>query len=178
MTFTSAKWVPATGSAPLECPLKTLFPWLVTHLSPSLNWALADAKKVQLGPGLPWWSPMGSWGKPRHGRSSVGLVLGTSAAIWLLVLAFYWPLFSGLISAPGPVPSFFLLPNITAIMIMFNSLGNRVIYSSKNKILDSRLQSSSLGTLISPACLVTGSGEGVVGIHRIWGSSRVEGETS
>lgn len=52
-------------------------------------------------------------------------------------------LFSGLVSTLGAIHSFFMLPNLTAIMIM---LGNCAIYSSEDKILDSKLQSPSLGT--------------------------------
>ena len=59
-------------------------------------------------------------GEPGHGRSSVGLVLGTGAATQLPLPVSYQPLFSGLVSAPGAIPSFFMPLNITATMIMIN----------------------------------------------------------
>lgn len=72
--------------------------------------------------------------------SSVGLVLDTSGySFWHLTSPLFWSDFC-------PVPSFFMLPSITAITIMLKSLGNRVIYSFEGKILDSKLQSPSLGT--------------------------------
>lgn len=95
--------------------------------------------------GHPWGS-----GATGHGRSSVGLVLGTYAATCLLLLASYWLLFSGLVSALGVIPSFFLLPNITAITIMINSWGNHVIYSLKGKTLDSQVAEPFTGDPGSP----------------------------
>lgn len=99
--------------------------------------------------------PQGS-GATEHDRSSVGLVLSTNAATCLLLLASDWPLFSGLVSALVVIPSFFMLPNITAITTMINSLGIHVIYSFKGKTLDSKLQSLHWGPRIFPACLDIG----------------------
>lgn len=81
------------------------------------------------------------WDETEHGGSRGGLVLGTSAAPRLLFLVPYQPLFTGQVSAPGATPSVFVLP----IKILLNLLGSRVIYSFKGTILDSKLQSPSLG---------------------------------
>lgn len=67
------------------------------------------------------------------------------------------------------MPSFFMLPNMTAIMIMLSSLGNHVIYSFKGKILDSGLQSSSLGRP-DLLCLPGHCRGAVIGIHASLGS--------
>lgn len=123
--------------------------------------------------GYPNGHPWGS-GATGHGRSSVGLVPGTIAATCLLLLASDWPLFSGLVPALVVLRSFFMLPNITAITIMINSLGNHAIYSFKGKTLHSKLQSPSLGTPDLPCLPGHWVRRAVVGIHENWCSSRVE----
>lgn len=113
--------------------------------------------------------PCGMPGQARYGEFSVGLALDTSAVIWLL-LASHQPLFSGLVSAPGAVPSFFMQPNITAIAIMINSLANCVIHSFQGRVLNPKLQIPLVATPALPClpgrCVYV---RGVVGVHKNWG---------
>lgn len=95
-----------------------------------------------LGRGRAWWVQGGF--SPGHQCSPQ-----------VLFLVPYQPLFTGQVSAPGATSSVFMLP----IMILLNLLGSRVIYSFKGTMLDSKLQSPSLGRTDFP-CL---PGHGVAG---------------
>lgn len=122
---------------------------------------------------MPWAAIMvthGVLGQQDMGGPVWAWYLGTYAATCLLLLASYRPLVSALVV----IPSFFMLPNITAITIIINSQGSHIHFLPQGQ--GSRFQAAEpfTGDPGSPCLPGHWVRRAVVGVCVNWWSSRVE----